>query len=222
MGEDCGCHPLTDQITAVAHGARFRRPPVPAKARRPLRDALAHRARGKGAATVRIGVGVIAQAQLDGIDAGGVRQLIHGALEREMALRLHGRPQHDGCVAVHVDDPVARGDPAAGTPQVAAGQGRVFDVVVEHRRRADAVVADPGQLAVTVAAESDRLNGRRLMAHHRVHLRAGERQADRPVHRLRGERGQQRVRPGPGLTAEPAAEELAHDIDLLLGNTEHE
>ena len=112
--------------------------------------------------------------------------------------------------------------PPLRTPQVAAGHSGIFDVVVEYRRRVDAVVADAGQLAVTVGAESDRLNGRRLVAHHRVHLRAGELQADRPVHHLRGERGQQRVRPGPGLAAETAAQELAHDIDFLLRNTEHE
>ena len=58
-----------------------------------------------------------------------------------MALRLHRRPQHDGRVAVHVDYSVARGDPAAGTPQVAAGHSGVFDVVVEHRCRIDAVMA---------------------------------------------------------------------------------
>ena len=89
-----------------------------------------------------------------------------------MALRLHGRPQHDGRVAVHVDDLVARGDPAAGTPQVAAGHSGIFDVVVEHRCRVDAVMADAGQVAVAVCAENNCLNGSRLMTDHRVHLRA--------------------------------------------------
>ena len=163
-------HTLSDEVAAVAHRARLRRPLVPAEARRSFCQAFAQSARREGSAAVRIDVGVIAQAQLDRIDAGRVRQLVHGALERKMALRLHGRPQHDGRVAVHVDDLVARGDSAAGTPQMAAGHRGIFDVVVEHRCRVDAVVADAGQLAVTVRAESDCLNGRRLMTHHRVHL----------------------------------------------------
>src|SRR5438876_6961663 len=117
---------------------------------------------------------------------------------------------------------MARGDPAAGTPQVAAGQGGIFDVVVEYRCRVDTVVADATQLPVTVGAESDRLNGRRLVAHHRVHLGAGKLQADRPVHHLRGERGQQRVRPGPGLATEAPAQELAYDVNFLLRNTKQE
>ena len=80
----------------------------------------------------------------------------------------------------------------------------------------------PDSVAVTVRAESNCLNGSRLMTHHRVHLCAAKLQADRPVHHFRGERGQQSVRPRPGLAAESAAQELAHDVDFLLGNTEHE
>ena len=110
----------------------------------------------------------IAQAQLDRIDAGRVRQLIHGAFEGKMALRLHRRPQHDGRVAIHVDNWVARGDAAAGTPQVAAGHSGIFDVVVEHRCRVDAVMADAGQVAVAVCAESNCLNGSRLMTDHHL------------------------------------------------------
>ena len=45
------------------------------------------------------------------------------------------RPQHDRRVAVHVDDFVARRDPAAGTPQMAAGHRGIFNVVVEYRCR---------------------------------------------------------------------------------------
>ena len=45
-------------------------------------------------------IGLVAQAQFDRIDADGVRQLVHRALEREMPLRFHRRSaQHDGCVA---------------------------------------------------------------------------------------------------------------------------
>ena len=139
-------HTLADQVTPVAHRPRLRLAPVPAEACRAHCEAFAQSARRERSSAVRIGLGVIAQAQLDRIDAGRVRQLIHGAFEGEMALRLHRRPQHDGRVAVHVDDSVARGDAAAGTPQVAAGHSGIFDVVVEYRCRIDAVVADAGSL----------------------------------------------------------------------------
>ena len=125
-------HTLPDQVLPVAHRPRLRRPLVPAEACRSLCEAFAQSARRERPSAVRIDVGVIAKAQRDRIDAGRVRQLIHGAFEGKMALRLHRRPQHDGRVAVHVNDLVARGDPAAGTPQMAACHCGIFDVVVEH------------------------------------------------------------------------------------------
>src|SRR6266446_9446859 len=64
---------------------------------------------------------------------------------------------------------------------ISAGHGGVFDIVVEHRCRIDAVMAQASQRAVALRAERDRLNGRRLVAHHGVHLRAGELQENRPV-----------------------------------------
>src|SRR4029077_9777685 len=167
-------HTLPDQVALVAHRPGFRSAPVPAEACRSPGEAFAESARGERSAAIRIGIGVIAEAQLDWIDAGRVRQFVHGALEGKMALRLHGRPQHDGRVAIHVDDSVARGDPAAGTPQVAAGYSGVFDVIVEHRCWVDAVMADAGQLAVAARAESNCLDGCGLMTDHRVHLCAAK------------------------------------------------
>ena len=105
---------------------------------------------------------------------------------------------------------------------MAAGQGRILDVVVEWRGRVDAVVANAGELAATLGAKGDCLNGRGLMTNHRVHLRAGQLQADRPAQNLRGKRGQHRVGPGPGLAAVAAAEKLAHDVDLFLRDSENE
>ena len=85
----------------------------------------------------------------------------------------------------------------------AAGQSRILDIVVKQRRRVDAVMADAGELAVAVGPERDGLDGRGLVVHHRVHLGVGELRADRLAHHLSGERREQCVRPGPGLTAEP-------------------
>src|SRR5215468_9488876 len=68
-----------------------------------------------------------------------------------------------------------------------ARERRIFDVVVEHRRRRNALMAYACELAASVRAKRDRLNGRGLMADHRIHLRAGELQTHRPVQNLRGE-----------------------------------
>jgi hypothetical protein len=67
---------------------------------------------------------------------------------------------------------------------------------------------DSHKLAVVVRAQRDCLDGRRLVFRHRIHLRARELDADRPVDRLGGNRGHQRMRPHIGFPAEPAADEL--------------
>src|SRR5207245_4792297 len=65
------------------------------------------------------------------------------------------------------------------------------------------------------------LDCRGLMPHHRIHLRAGELHAHRPVEHLRGKSRKQRVWPDVSLAAETSAEELRDHIDLFLGYTEH-
>src|SRR5208337_3911899 len=54
------------------------------------------------------------------------------------------------------------------------------------------------------------------MPGHRIHLRAGELQAYRPVQNPRGERRQQRMRPDVALAAEPATEKPGYNVDLLM------
>src|SRR6476660_10079325 len=106
-------------------------------------------------------------------------------------------------------------------PQMAARHSGIFNVVIEYGCRIDTVMPDTGEFAVMARTQSGCLNGCRLVADHRIHLSAGELEADRPVHHFRGESGQQSVRPGPGLAAESPSQELADDIDFFLRNTEH-
>src|SRR5207237_1831822 len=58
--------------------------------------------------------------------------------------------------------------------------------------------------------------------HHRIHLCARELHADRLVQNLRGDRRYERVRPDVTLSAEAAAKEFRHDIDLRRRYTEHD
>ena len=181
-------HPLPDQVAAVPHRAWLGRSLIPAEARRACREARAHGARGEGAAAVRVDLGVVEQPQRDGIDAGRVGELVHGTLEREMPERLVGRAHRGRRIAIHMDDLVVRRDAPAGRPQRARDQRRILDVVIEDRRRRNALVADAGQLAILAGPERDRLNRCRLVADHRIHLRPRELHAHRTVQRLRGER----------------------------------
>src|SRR6266851_548567 len=83
----CG-HTLPDEISPIAHRTRLRRALLPAKACCPFGQAFAHIARGERPSAVRVGIAVVSQAQLDRVDAGRIRQLIHRAFESEMTLWL--------------------------------------------------------------------------------------------------------------------------------------
>jgi hypothetical protein len=83
-------------------------------------------------------------------------------------------------------------------------------------------VANAGELPASVRSQLDRLDRRRLVAYHRIHLRARQLDADGPVERPGGDRGQQRVRPDVSLAAEAAAQEMGYDGDLLERNAKHD
>jgi hypothetical protein len=78
----------------------------------------------------------------------------------------------------------------AECPEVTARQGCIVNMVVNNDVGLTLLWPDAGKLAATVSAESDRLNGRRLVATIeyicRVHLRAGKPHADRPVYTCSG------------------------------------
>src|SRR6266576_2353060 len=178
-------HTLPDQVPAIAHRARLRGSFLPAEPRRALYQALAHGARGKGTATLRIDVRIVEQANGYWIDSRGVSKLIQSALKRKMTER------------------------------------RVLDVVVEHRRRRNTVVANAVQLTISLRTELDCLQARRLMADHGIHLCARKLNVHRPVQHPRCERRDQSMRPNIRLAAKTTAEKMTNDVDLFLGNAEN-
>ena len=139
-----------------------------------------------------------------------------------MAERLMRRAHRGRSVAVDVHHLVVCLDAARRTPQRARRVRGVFDITVEHRRRRNAFVANPQQLAVLVGAERNRLDRCRLMSHHRIHLGALKLQAHGALQDLGREHSQQRMWPDIGLAAEPAAKEMRHYIDPLRRETEHD
>ena len=213
---------LPDPITAGTHRARLRLALFPAEALRAFGEASTQAARRERASAVGIDAGVVEKPQCDGIHADAVSELVHRALDREVSERLVRRAHHRRRVAVRVDDLVIRRDAARRTPQRATRIRRVFDVVVEHRRRRDAFVADRSQSAGFVGGERDRLDRRRLVTDHRVHLRAGQLNAHWTTHRAGGHACHERVRPHVGLASKPAAQEVRYHLDAVARQPEHD
>ena len=181
MCVDRARHTLPDQVPAIAHRARLRGSLLPAEPRRALYQALAHGARGKGTATLRIDVRIVEQANGYWIDSRGVSKLIQSALKRKMTERLMRCSKRGRGVAIHMRDFVIGRDSAACSPKRPGTERRVLDVVVEHRRRRNTVVANGVQLTISLRTELDCLQARRLMADHGIHLCARKLNVHRPV-----------------------------------------
>ena len=222
MRIDGGGDALPDEITTIAHRAQLGFAFVPAKTPRALGEAPTQATRRERTAAVGIDAGVVEKPQCDGIHADAVSELVHRALDREVSERLVRRAHHRRRVAVRVDDLVIRRDAARRTPQRATRIRRVFDVVVEDRRWRDAFVADRSQSAGFVGGERDRLDRRRLVTHHRVHLRAGQLNAHRTTDFAGGNRCHHRVRPHVCLASKPAAQEVRYHLDAVARQPEHD
>src|SRR5579864_2611424 len=214
-------HALPDQVAAIAHRARLGCSFLPAESRSALYQTLAHGARGKATATLRIDVRIIEQANGYWIDSRGVSKLIQSALKRKMTERLMRRSKRGRGVAIHMRDFVIGRDSAACSPKRPRTERRVFDVVVEHRRRRNTVVTNAVQLAASLRTELDYLQARRLMADHGIHLCARKLNVNRPVQHLRYECCDQSMRPDIRLAAKTTTEKMTNDVDLLLRNAEN-
>ncbi len=77
------------------------------------------------------------------------------------------------------------------------------------------MVADRGEPTDPSGPEGDSLSGRRLMSAGGEHLRPGQHQLDRTASHARRCRGEQRVRPHEGLTAEPATDVGTNHPDVV-------
>src|SRR5438874_1451664 len=81
---------------SIAHRSRARRALAPAELLRAGRVALAQRLARPRMSALRIALGVILQAQRNGIHVERVCQLVHCALERERAARFARRAHERG------------------------------------------------------------------------------------------------------------------------------
>ncbi len=143
-----GRHAPADELAPVRHGARARVALRPAEALGALQVAVAQRLGGQLLVRVLVAVGdVVAQAQLDRVDAGRVGQLVHRGFERVEPQHRARRPHVGGRVGVELGELVGEARVGAVVEQ-ARPVDRVLLVVLEGRGLLHGVVHDRGQLAV--------------------------------------------------------------------------
>ena len=181
-------------------------------------------------------LGVVAQPQLDRVHAQLVRQLVEQRLEREVALRLAGRPHHRDRRDVEPDPLVAGGDVRAGIRRGRADSQREVGVAGRGRQRLQrrlasrrrgshrggrgALVVDRDQLAVARGGDLEVLHGAGPLPDSGEHLRPGEAEPDRPFDGAGGQRGEDRVRPAAQPGAETAADVGRQHPHVLFGEPE--
>jgi hypothetical protein len=117
MRIDGGGDALPDEITTIAHRARFGFAFVPAKTPRAFGEAPTQATRRERAPAVGIDAGVVEKPQCDGIHADAVSELVHRALDREVSQRLVRRAHRRRRIAIHVDYLVIRRDAARRIPK---------------------------------------------------------------------------------------------------------
>ena len=193
-----GRHAAADAPATVAHRRRQRRAPLPAEALGAEAVALAQRLARVRPVLARILLGVVAQPQLERIDLQREGELVHRALEREIAGRLARRAREGRRRDVELGDAVGREVVRAGV-EMACRQRRVLGQVLEHRGLGDRLVRDRREPAVAIAAERERLLGLRAVADRAEHLRPLEHELDRPADGLGrpARRARRATRPSP-------------------------
>ena len=163
--------------------------------------ALAKMLGGPGTVLVGIVVGIVDEAELDGVDVELFGELVHGDFEDGGAGGFAGRAHVGGDADVHVDH---------------GGRGRVGVAGVEHARGQDDgleevfhdggghgdVVLDGGEFAVWRSGEADAVDGGGAAADGAEHLRTREGELHGLLHDAGGHRAEDDVRPGGALGAE--------------------
>ena len=198
-------HTAADQPAALATHAGRRIALGPAEPLRTLAQARDQVAAREALAALGIDVGIVADAQLDRIDPGRDRQLVHRRLECVHAGRLARRAHPGRRRDVQRDHAVSRAPVRRGVHHPAR-QGRLLGELANRRGLDDRVVAQRGQPPVAAGAEPHPLDRRRPVAGHVEHLLARDRDLHRAAHGLRCHHGEDHVRPRRPLGAEPAAD----------------
>ena len=206
-----GGHAVTDHPRAVP--ARPLVPGAPPVTAGPLLVGLAQAiARPRPAVSGR-DLGEVGQPDVERVQAGGVGQLVHGALQGPQPGPLDRRPHRRGHVQADPLDQLPQPQGRHGVQRL-AGLGGRLDVGVGQGRVVDDLVLEAEQHAVGGRAEPDRLLHPRLVAHVAELVRAPQVQLDRAAcHPGRGGR-EDFVRPDVALGAEPAAGVRRHHVHV--------
>ncbi len=197
------------QHAAVAHRARARIATAPAEALGALLQALSQRA-ARERQPLGVDVGVVAQPQLDRIDAHGVGELVHRRFQGERAARLTRRAHKGRRGGIHPAQAV-RDRQIGCAVKHRRQRARPRHELVEDRRLRARLVHEAGEAAVGGRSQRDALNRARPETDRAEHLRPRQRDLHRAADQLRRHRRQDGMRPQRALTAESAADELRHD-----------
>ena len=150
-------------------------------------------------------LGLVADAQLDRVEAGRDGELVHRALERVEPGVSPGARIHDGVGTSSAARrwPVRRLRRRVEHPRRHRG---LLGELLERRGLLERDVVDRQQAAVGVGAEPHALDRRRPVAGEREHLLAGGGELHRPVDVPGRQRRRDRRRPRDALRAEAAAD----------------
>ena len=200
----------------VAHAfAAAPQRPLGRSAPRRLRLQTGHQgARRERHVLLRIFLGFVPDAQLNGIDVQPNRQLVHRLLERQQPDRLARRTHGIG------HRQIERRDALAGEP---VGRGverarRVHDrlgIFVGPCALRERLVGDGGERAVALGAQPHALDRGRAVGRDIKHLLAGQHDPHRPGELARGERRQDGIGIDRQLAAEAAADIFGDHLDLV-------
>jgi hypothetical protein len=209
-----GAHAVADQPAVLAHRADRGVALLPADHLGAARVALLEGLACPRRARARIDVGVVAEADLDRVEVKFERELVECRLEREQAGRLSDAAHEVRHHRAGRREPIAGVDVVAGVEQRCRG-ARTLGEVVDHRGRAELVMANRRQLSVASRAQRDVLPLLFAVAGRRRHLVARDHELHRPVELARGEHRERRVEPEGSLRAERTANEATDDADIL-------
>ena len=162
---------------------------------------------------------LVAEPQVDGVDAEVVRELVHRRLHGERAHRLTGRPHGGVGDEVELDDRRPERD-GRRVVEIAGRADHLVRAAAHRRGPHDRLVDEGRQATVRGGAESDPLGGRRPAAHGPVDSFAGQRHPHGTPGGAGGHDRQQRSRPHEALAAEPAADEGRQHANLLHRHVE--
>ena len=161
----------------------------------------------------RVFLRLVAQTQLDRVQAELVRQLVHGAFDGQQANGFAGRAGRVRHRQVQRHTAVSRLAMGGGIER-ARGLGGRFVEIVKARRVRPRLMADRRQHAVTAGTQPQPLNGVAAVRGDMEHLLAGQSGLDRPVELARSHCRQQYIAINRQLAAKAATDVAADDAHL--------